>query len=182
MTNIKIQINTPKPIAFFQFIVFSFNNCPPTFTELITLFYQIPRFTSKMNLFDKVLFVLYHKIKAGGITYLYFLIFREEAKRTMGPWLPIRRCYSCRGKTHRMHWEDRHCPLCYSAEGYSSSDHGGLKEGQIKQVRRIAKQRKQKGKPVSSETIRKIIRTLRKPARSKPRISVEKEWSVLSRR
>jgi len=28
-----------------------------------------------------MLFVLYHKIKAGGITYLYFLIFREEAKR-----------------------------------------------------------------------------------------------------
>ena len=100
----------------------------------------------------------------------------------MGLWLPIRRCSSCGGKTHRMHWKDGHCPLCYSAKSFNSSEHGGLKKGQIEQVRRIAKQHKQKGKPVSPETIKEIIRTLNRPAKYKPKISVEKEWMVLSRR
>ncbi len=100
----------------------------------------------------------------------------------MNQWQPIRRCFSCTGKTHHMYWKDGHCPLCYSAKGFSLGEHGGLKKGQIKQVRRIAKRHKQKDKPVSSEIIREIIKTLRKPDRSKPRISVEKEWSALHRR
>ncbi len=99
----------------------------------------------------------------------------------MGVWEPIRRCFSCTGKTHRMHWGDGHCPLCYSAKGFSSGEHGGLKKWQIEQVRKIA-QNKQKGKPVSPEDIGEIIRALNKPTKSKPRISVEKEWMVLHRR